>query len=198
MRSVVYGGALAALLIGLTTGMAIKPQAGDTDENGKGPQLVYSTAHGDDNDRGEGWWSVRNGPVGDWVYGTDWLHPKDPPAVYETAWAEPAPVELAPTPTVAPAAYVPPTPTVYTVPSIHGDVRAVSVWRGETTPQDGGQRLEVSVRDDQGRGQIDDAAHRTDPRAQIDKAGAERAPLHRSVELDNPDRAQHANVDDAG
>ena len=89
MRSVALLGAVGALILGLTTGLALRPHDGDADSNDKGPQQVFSTAHGDASKQdGEGWWSVRAGPVGDWVYGSDWVHPKDAVAVFETAFVE--------------------------------------------------------------------------------------------------------------
>src|SRR5436190_14382295 len=105
MRSVALMGCLGALTMGLATGMILRPPSG-AEGDIIGPQLVYSTASGVDNERGEGWWTVRDGPVGDWVYGTAWVHPKDP--VYDPAATDLSPIELAPTPLPAPAAYVPP------------------------------------------------------------------------------------------
>ena len=57
-----------------------------------------------------------------------------------------------------------------------------------------GQVSQVRLIDDQGRGQIDDLAHRAEPAAQISEPGAERARIDRSGEFDNADRAQDADV----
>ena len=110
MRTVVWSGALGAMALGLLSGMAINP--GPSDGDIAGPQLVYSSARqtAPANDSA-GWWSVREGPVGEWVYGTDWVHPKIDPIPEQVALQEPAPTETAPTPAVAPVAYVSIVPT---------------------------------------------------------------------------------------
>lgn len=187
------------MVLGLSLGLVLKPN-GDGDGNPKGPQQLFSTGHAaGDSQEAVGWWSVRNGPVGDWVYGTDWVHPKDI-TLTEAATSEPAPMaEIASSPPAQQAvAYLPPQASLYSAASVSGDIRDVSVWRGETRAQDGGQRIQVGVFDDQRRGQVDDAAHRPDPGAQPGESGAERTPLDRRLELDNADGPHHADVGDAG
>ena len=164
MHSLAVVGAFSAMVLGLTTGIVLKPGPGDGDERPKGPQQIFSSAHAYASAQPtEGWWTISAGNVGDWVYGTDWVHPKDPPAIYE----EPAPT-------------------------------LASLDQPQPSPQDAGQPLKISLIDDQGRGQIDDAAHRPDPGAQLGETAAEGGPLHRTLKLDDADGAADPNVGDAG
>jgi hypothetical protein len=178
MRHVALAGAFGAMALGLLTGAVLRPLEARSDEIAAGPQLIYSNprAYGPEADN-VGWWSAGSGPVGDWVYGTDWVHPKMEQPVMTTAWQEPQAVEVAITAPAAPATYVSIAPTTYNVPTVDGDVRgrsSVSVWRAQAAAQDGREL------------------------GQLGEAAAQRTALNRTVELDNANRPLDPEVDHPG
>lgn len=198
MRAEFWLGALGAAILGLSSGMILQPTAGEVWTGPKGPQLVYSAerAYGPQAPS-TGWASIGPGPVGDWVYGTDWVHPKPPSENYQTAaYVEPAPLEDTP---VAPPAAPPVYQSVaarYTIPSVDGSGVAVSVWRDvEPAADHRGQLRQVIVVDDQRRGQVDDLSHRPDPGPQAGEPLAKRSTLDRLGELHDADGAQGPDVD---
>lgn len=80
-------------------------------------------------------------------------------------------------------------------PSMSGDILAVPPRsEPQTSPGRGAQRLKVGVADDQGGGQVDNIIERPDPGPFVREARAEPRNVDRSVEFDNANGAQRADV----
>lgn len=185
-------GALAAIALGLTFGLAFKPWASDFDGT-KGPQLVMGprmdAASADDN-RPQ-YASYRPGPTPWWVTGTYWRQERQPQPVFrddvwrERGWDRPA---YEPEPLYADARFEP-----YPV-ATH---RAPLYPEPKANPDGAAKKREVFVADDQGRREIDDPAHWANPGAQFGEPPAKRPNLDRPVEFNDPYRAPNPDVYDA-
>ena len=189
MRALYISMATAAVG-GMLMGAAIRPKDSDLKEQRLAPQIIAS--HGWEADTAPVAASYRRvGPVPEYVIGTDWSRPKtqEPQiaAVYELpaepeSYSEPqidvAPVSLAAAPAMAvEAPRLAPERASY--PSITGDVigRAPSAADNardavESFDDGGAERVEVIRADHQGRGQIDNLAHGSDPYALIGEPAA--------------------------
>ena len=194
MRALYISVATAAVG-GMLMGAAIRPKDSDLKEQRLAPQIIASNGWEGDTAPVEASYR-RVGPVPEYVIGTDWSRPKtqEPQiaAVYELpepeSYSEPqvhvAPVSLAVAPpmtvqamTVQAQPRLAPEPVSY--PSITGDVigRAPSAADNardavESFDDGGAERIEVIRVDHQGRGQIDNLAHGSDPHALIGEPAA--------------------------
>lgn len=190
MRALFISAATAAVG-GMLMGAAIRPKDADLHDNTLGPQIVAASAWEDEVAPSPISYR-RAGALPDYVIGTDWSRPKlyEAPiaAVYETPpephtyaaeEADVAPVSYAAAPAMAvePEPRLAPRPVSY--PSIAGDVigpaRSAldSASDAVESLDDGrGERAQVISVDDQGRGQIDQLAHGSDPYALIGEPSA--------------------------
>lgn len=134
--------------------------------------LEHGPAYSPDNTYG-------SGPAPDWVIGfshifkPEYYHQPDA-STYEpyqgVAFNEPAPL-LAP------------------------QLVAPQTLAAQPVADSAAQPRQVIIADDEGRRQIDDLAHRTDPAPVFRKPLAERPALDRPVEFDDADRAEDTDVD---
>ena len=120
-----FAGVVVAATLGMAAGGAMQPVLAIRDTHG--PQQVGPTSGLRIPPSTDGSMTTWNGPVPDYVYGTDWMRQEDLPEVYtDESWREvpmeppgDAPVEF----TVA--AYAEPQAPHVTIPSLDGDVAAV-------------------------------------------------------------------------
>lgn len=210
-------GALAALALGLTFGLALKPWASDFESSG-GPQQVYSDRtkvapdYGTVEPQYASYGSGRNGPVPEWVTGTYWrkaaetwfagnggLFREDQPAYREARYEpEPAP---------PPAYEVMPAEAYFGSPephfaSIEGDAGRLpsedSYRQAQAQAYRAAQERQVGVTRIQGWREVDDLPQGANKGAVVGKPPAQLPSFDRRAEFDDADRAQDADVGYAG
>ena len=182
-------GALAAIGLGLTFGLAMKPWASDFDSSG--PQLVMGPRMpADEGDSGPQYATYGSGPTPWWVTGTFWRRERESQPIFaedvwrERGWDQPS----------------------YDYEQHYADARyepAVSTYRAplygepEAYPYSAAEKREVFVADDQSWREVDDPAHGADPGAKFGKPAAQDPGFDRGREFDDSYGPEHADVYDA-
>jgi hypothetical protein len=170
MRALFISVATAAIG-GMLMGAAIRPRGSDLHDSPVGPQIIASGVSEADMESVSYVANSRRGPIPEYVIGTDWTRPKSyevyVPAIYEVSEAE---RYIEPAVSVEKAAQ--PTHTQISYSAAAPSAAELGRDAVETLDDGGGQSVEVVRADDQGRGQVDDLAHGSNPGAEVSEPAA--------------------------
>lgn len=174
MRALMISVATAAIG-GMLMGAAIRPRESDLHDQPVGPQIIASGLWEGETDSVSYVSASRPGPIPEYVIGTDWTRPAGAelyvPAIYDLSEAETA-VEttgLSATHAIYVEKAQPSSTASYASAASAADLGRDAV---ETLKDGGGQGVEVTRTDDQGRGQIDNLAHRSNPDTLVSEPAA--------------------------